>query len=467
MSNMPTVLLADFGLFLGRFHPLLVHLPIGILLLAVVLEWWPGDRMRPAIRLSWAAGAASAVAAAFCGWLLAGEAGGGDGLFWHKWLGITVAVMAIAGVWITRSGGKLARYFGIATVLVLALAGHQGGNLTHGEQYLWQHAPAPIQQLAGYAPDSTLLRDWDRVNTDSINVYATFLAPVINDKCVRCHNANKQNGGLRMDAPHLLFAGGDGGSILRPGVPLESEWLRRLTLPRDNEKAMPPDDTPVDFTITRLLEYWIAEGADTLAVLDPVNTPEDLKALLLRDYQLDLRPKLFVETVFAPAVNAQILDSLRAMHWSISELLPGQYVYEVKPQPGRQPTAEALAALAELLPEQVVYLSVERLPFQDDDLAPLTAFQNLHRLRLNNTQVSQRTVERLGSLAHLASLNLYGTPVDDGIFTSLDQYPALEKLYLWQTAVSDTAATQFANRHPSVEVDTGFRFQSDATTNSK
>lgn len=456
---MPAIFLVDFGLFLGRFHPLLVHLPIGILLLAVGLEWWPGDRMRTAIRLSWAAGAISAVVTAFCGWLLAGEAGGGDGLFWHKWLGISVAVMALIGVWVARRNRSFVRAYGLGTVLVLALAGHQGGNLTHGDEYLWQHAPGPLQKLVGHVPNGDASHDWSRVNLDSINIFTTFLEPAINDKCVRCHNENKQNGGLRMDTPRQLLAGGDGGSIIRPGAPLESEWLRRLTLPRDHKNAMPPDDAPVDFVVTRLLEYWIAEGADTLAVLDPQRTPADLKALLLRDYQLELRPRLFVETVLAPAVSAPILDSLRSMHWSISSLLPGRHVYEVKPLPGHQPGPEALVALAELLPEQVVYLSLERLPLGDKDLGPLSAFKNLHRLRLNGTQVGPQTVEQLQSLAHLASLNLYDTPVDDQIFTALAGYPALKKLYLWQTAVSDTAAHAFANRHPLIEVDTGFRFR--------
>ena len=129
---MPNILLADFGLFLGRFHPLLVHLPIGFLLLAVLLEWWPEDKLRPAIRISWALGALSAVAAAGCGWLLATESGGGDTLFWHRWLGVSVAVLAVAGIWVTREGGGRAKAYGTATTILLAIAGHQGGNLTHG-----------------------------------------------------------------------------------------------------------------------------------------------------------------------------------------------------------------------------------------------------------------------------------------------------------------------------------------------
>ena len=46
-------LAADLGLFFGRLHPLIVHLPIGFLLLAAVLEWWPGEKARPAIQTAW------------------------------------------------------------------------------------------------------------------------------------------------------------------------------------------------------------------------------------------------------------------------------------------------------------------------------------------------------------------------------------------------------------------------------
>ncbi|MEM9258268.1 MAG: c-type cytochrome domain-containing protein [Bacteroidota bacterium] len=463
---MPHLLLSDFGLFVGRFHPLLVHLPIGFLLLAALLEWWPGDKARTAIRVSWVVGAVAAVAAAFCGWLLAGESGGGDTLFWHKWLGISVAVLAIVGVFLTRKGGKMAKGFGLLIVGLLSLAGHQGGNLTHGEDYLFEHAPPLVQRIAGHGPDTTDLRDWSQVNTDSINLYATFLRPAIKDNCARCHNDQKQNGDLRMDEAHFLFEGGDGGPILLPGNPLGSEWLRRVTLPRDNVKAMPPQGQPWDYATIALLEYWINEGADTLAVLNPKETPEEIKTLLQRDYGLDLRPRLFVEKMMAPAVSAQTVTGLQEANWSISELLPGGPALEAKPTPGRELEPTALNTLAEAAADQIAYLSLDRLPFTDEDLAPLTKFKNLNRLRLNGTNLTITTVEKLTALRHLESLNLYGTTVDDEVFAHLANMPKLKRVYLWQTKVSAEAAAKFAETHPTIEVDTGFQFAEVQDQNS-
>ena len=63
----------EFTTFLGRFHPLFVHLPIGFLLLAVLLEWYQhrkkNKKNSTLISLSWFLGAVSALLAALCGWV--------------------------------------------------------------------------------------------------------------------------------------------------------------------------------------------------------------------------------------------------------------------------------------------------------------------------------------------------------------------------------------------------------------
>jgi len=447
--------LSDFGLFFGRFHPLIVHLPIGFLLFAVVLEFWPGDKLRKAIRISWGLGALTAVVAAGCGWLLAQESGGGDTLFWHRWLGVSVAALSIIGFFLSRKGGLSSKAFGLLLAGLLALAGHQGGNLTHGEDYLFEHAPEVVQNIAGFIPGDERIKDWSAVDTDSINIYHTFLQPAIDKTCAKCHNASKQNGGLRMDEPHLLFLGGDDGSIIAPGDALGSNWIKRVTLPRDNVKSISPQGEPWDYTTVELLAYWIQEGADTLALLNPTNTPAHLKKLLERDYGLDLRPKLFVEKVKAPTLAATDINSLREHNWSVAELVPGQAPLEVKPQAGKAIDAAALQKLVAIASEQVVYLSLENQALTDTDLTVLSELKNLNRLRVNGLPITKVTVEKLAKLRHLESLNLYGTAVTDAVFPVLEQFPALKRLYLWQTKVTAEKVTEFADKHPHIEVSLG------------
>ncbi len=447
--------LADFSLFVGRFHPLIVHLPIGLLLLAVVLEWWPGRKARPAVHVAWVLGAVSAITAAGCGWLLAAESGGGDTLFWHRWLGVSVAVFSVGGIWATRRGGSLAKGYGLLVAGLLGLAGHLGGSLTHGEDYLLEHAPPIVRRLTGHAPDSSAMTDWNAVDLDSIKLYATFLQPALDAQCVQCHNADEQRGGLRLDAPRFALAGGEDGAILEPGAPLHSRWVERVTLPRNHVKAMPPNGDPWSFTQIELLRYWIAEGADTTFVLDVEATPAELKALLQRDYGLELRARRYVEQVRIPALPQARTEALRALGWQLSAVQAGGGGLEAQPRAGSAVSAESLLELADAAGEQVVYLNLDRQALDDTALAPLPQFTNLVRLRLNGTRLTTATVERLAQLQHLESLNLYGTEVDAAIFAHLDRYPSLQRLYLWQTKVPPAAAAAFADSHPGIAVNRG------------
>ena len=92
MSSSPN----DLVLFLGRFHPVLVHLPIGGLVLLGLLELlakW--SRLKGAAqnnRLLLGLVAAASIVAAVFGWMLS-QAGGYDAqlLPWHKWAGFVFA----------------------------------------------------------------------------------------------------------------------------------------------------------------------------------------------------------------------------------------------------------------------------------------------------------------------------------------------------------------------------------------
>ena len=259
-----------------------------------------------------------------------------------------------------------------------------------------------------------------------------------------------------MDTPAYLFKGGETGPLLLPGKAVESRWVDRVTLPRDHAKAMPPQGPPMTFTEIRLLEYWIDQGADTAALLRPAEVPADLRALLLRDQALDLRPRLFVEQLQVPVAGQKVREGLRALHWKLTELSPDGGPLEVQVDPGNTITAHALRELAAALPAQVAYLSLENQDLAGDDLAPLSGFVNLNRLKLNGSGATSETVARLAGHPHLEMLNLYDTEVGDEVFPALDGLPALRRVYLWRTGITPEAAARFAAGHPDVVVDTGF-----------
>ena len=86
--------MTDLAQFAGRFHPLLVHFPIALLLLAASLRLIEGrfarsddlvDASHRRSRMVLGLGALTAVFSASTGWLL-GTAGGyaGDAFDWHQ-----------------------------------------------------------------------------------------------------------------------------------------------------------------------------------------------------------------------------------------------------------------------------------------------------------------------------------------------------------------------------------------------
>jgi cytochrome c553 len=66
------------------------------------------------------------------------------------------------------------------------------------------------------------------------------IRPLLVAHCVRCHGADKQSGGLRVDSRSALLAGGDSGRALAPGDPAGSLLVKAVR--REGDVQMPPDE---------------------------------------------------------------------------------------------------------------------------------------------------------------------------------------------------------------------------------
>ena len=130
--------------FIGRFHPLFVHLPIGILLLALLLQWLSQKEKytisHSVLVIIWSIGIISAIVSCITGYLLSlkGEYDATT-VNLHMWMGIAVAVVSLL-IGIKVYYKRLDKVFKIAAVALLIListTGHFGGSLTHGDDYLF------------------------------------------------------------------------------------------------------------------------------------------------------------------------------------------------------------------------------------------------------------------------------------------------------------------------------------------
>jgi hypothetical protein len=85
------------------------------------------------------------------------------------------------------------------------------------------------------------------------------IRPLLLRHCGSCHGAQKQQGGLRLDARGAFFRGGDSGPPAISGQPASSEMLRRLRS-NDLNEQMPPEGDRVPDSEIELIERWIAAG---------------------------------------------------------------------------------------------------------------------------------------------------------------------------------------------------------------
>jgi uncharacterized membrane protein len=266
---------------LGRLHPLLIHLPIGILIFALMITILPVKQrevLSPALKLALILTAVSSFGASVAGYLLSRSGDyDADLVEKHQWLGITTTAFAIATLLIK----PYKRQMIWITVLVMTIASHLGGTITHGEGFLFATGGGAEQETdstaQGTAPRELqeAVQASDSVNSttgDSLSIsvntpkqvfmYRDEVIPILKTKCYSCHSAVKKKGGLRLDGEAFISKGGKNGAILTRGNPGKSILYTQLLLPLEDEKHMPPKGKK---QLTRneieLIHRWIAKGA--------------------------------------------------------------------------------------------------------------------------------------------------------------------------------------------------------------
>jgi hypothetical protein len=88
------------------------------------------------------------------------------------------------------------------------------------------------------------------------------IQPIFQRSCIKCHGAEKQKGGLRLDRSKEAFGAIDSGKqAIIASKPEQSELIRRVTS-GDLDERMPPKGEPLPADEIQLLRSWIAQGAN-------------------------------------------------------------------------------------------------------------------------------------------------------------------------------------------------------------
>ncbi|WP_170863141.1 c-type cytochrome domain-containing protein [Pseudozobellia thermophila] len=443
--------MSDFVLFLGRFHPLVVHLPIGFLLFALILEVaervTKNGALSAAVPIALLSGAISAFLACILGYML--SLGGGydeDMLNGHLWFGVFTTLTAFFA-WLVKSDRLSVKFLqkarpnmALLTVMVvlLGITGHYGGNLTHGEDYLVKYAP--FREKAEPLPKLAKLED--------ATVYPYLVQPVFEAKCTGCHNASKKKGGLAMHTFDALIAGGEGGSVVTPGDLGNSELVRRISLPQDHDDVMPPEGkTPLTEQETALVKFWIEQAqGNQEARLGDIEVPDEVRQFAAAQLGFAAEGGTAEgagdELPAAVPLNMEAVNQVVALGFGVRELVDGSGLVEIT-LPDHSISKANISEWEKhfelLLPlkDQILWMDLGGNAINDNLLRKVSEFGNLRKLVLDNTDITDEGIANLVNLKNLESLNLYNTQVSDHIVPALAEMPKLKKVYVWRTKITE------------------------------
>jgi hypothetical protein len=89
-------------------------------------------------------------------------------------------------------------------------------------------------------------------------LFEKHVRPVLVERCLSCHAADKAKGGLRLDTRENLLKGGDGGPVVVPGKPRDSRLVEAVR--HAGDLKMPPNAKLPDRDVAAL-ERWVSLGA--------------------------------------------------------------------------------------------------------------------------------------------------------------------------------------------------------------
>jgi len=428
---------------MGVVHPLLIHFPISLLMLAFFLELYglnkKGKKYKEAIPLITFLGGIGAVLSALSGYLLMND---GDyelsSFELHRNWGIALAVGSVLLIVIYRFPPKIPFIHligqGLLSVLVI-ITGHLGGNLTHGEDFLTLKSSKIVKKQIAFKQDDL--------------VYAEIIAPILAEKCISCHGKTKQKGKLKLDNIQDLLKGGKNGFYHGNGVEKISLMAHRIYLPTSNKEHMPPKSkTQLTDREKVIMEKWLSLGATNTLRLKDLKLDEILTATpIVKDADWPSVPNLALIT------DAR-LNPLRDKGIVILPLANNHPLLQINcqsiPSFGDNDWEEFNA-----LKQNIASLRLSGTKISDKSLKWIGEIPNLSKLYLDHTLITDEGLSYLKNAKEIRYLNLVGTSVTEKGIQSLQSLPHLKSIYLYQSEVNAESLVNLQKGMPRVYFDLG------------
>lgn len=437
------MMLLDITTLIGHLHPVVVHLPIGFLALAILFEllsyFKKFEQLKIAIPITIFVGFITAVLSCIFGYLL--SLGGEYELSQinnHKIAGITLAVAS--GLLFISTTDFVKKIFSIprlifsslcvVVLLIMIYTGHQGGSLTHGSDYLSiKLINEPIRKKPSSVAEALLFED--------------IVQPILIQRCGQCHREGKMKGQFSVQTLETLLKGGKTRAAIVAGSLNKSELFNRITLDPSNEKYMPADGkTPLTKAEIEIIQWWIEKGLATKGkkIAELKVNPEiqsKIAAVLgignstaVSETAINENSKINPEIPVLS--NTALIDSLRNKGVNVRLMLHQPVMLDITIPPGMSASINSIKPILQSIAKNVIWLNLSNNGLTDNDLDFLAGMTNLEKLRLEKNPITDKILTQLSGLKHLEAVNLNETNVSEAGIEKLKQVPGIKRVYQWK-----------------------------------
>jgi len=435
-----------FSLF-GRFHPVLVHLPIGFLILGSILIFYSkrnGNEFLPAIRISFFWGSLAAIFSVISGIILyINEGYAFETVRSHLIFGVLTSVFSLGLYFYFRQKVKAietkAKGLAMGLMALILITGHLGGELTHGSDYFTEVFPDKLREFLGMsrAAEGPLI-SLDEERWEEAIFYKDIVHPILSQNCNSCHNEKNKKGDLVLINPEMMEKGGKNGAVLDYHSPLESTLLTRMLLPLEDKEHMPPKDKrqPSKHEIALIIK-WLESGVSYEKTLADTGVEEEMIAMFFPKEANDFYPLTDL-----PFLEEGELEHLRKSGLLVERISRDSPLLKISAM--NIPKGKALDLLVlEPIGPHVAVLDISYTGLDDRIWDHMASFKNLSILRVNHLSVEGKGMKALNDLKHLKRIYLNYSSIQLEHLNVLAAHSSLEGIYFYATP----AAEQITEAH--------------------
>ena len=416
---------------IGRMHPMILHFPIGFIVLLVLANVFrsqlPEEAFEKVNKFLLLLTGFTTVLTALMGFFLSLEEGyTSEVLSIHKWIGVGVSYLMYLLILFYKKR-QVYQWSLYVSFIGIVIAGHFGAGLTHGINFLTE--PIFTKEEEPFDKNEP--------------VFTSVIYPILETKCINCHSAEKHKGELDISTLEKLHQGGKNGLLWIGGNPDSSQLISRANLPLEHKKHMPPKGKPqlTDIELS-LIKEWIRQGADETISLAAIDKTDTL-FLLAQRHLAQEAPATGPQYTFDFA-DADLIESLNNPYRTVIQKAPNSPAIDVKIL-GRQTFKKEYLTELKDINKQVVSLDMAYLPVNDEIFELVNQFQNLEVLNLNFTDITGEKLSVLNGLKKLKSISLSGTAVTASSLAELKN-PEIEELFVWNTNLSPADIKQMTDK---------------------